>query len=82
MKELPVIPFSTAADMGQWLEKHHTIENGIWLKMAKKASGIPTVTYDEALDLALCFGWIDGQRKTFDNDFFIQKFTPRRPRSL
>lgn len=82
MKEFPVIPFSNAAAMEQWLEVHHATENGIWLKMAKKASGIPTVTYDEALDLALCFGWIDGQRKTYNDDFFIQKFTPRRPRSL
>ena len=82
MKEFPVIPFGTAAAMEQWLEVYHATENGIWLKMAKKASGIPTITYDEALDLALCFGWIDGQRKTYDDNFFIQKFTPRRPRSL
>lgn len=82
MKEFPIIPFSTSATMERWLEAHHAIEDGIWLKIAKKHSGIPTVTYDEALDLALCFGWIDGQRKTYDNDFFIQKFTPRRPRSL
>ena len=82
MKELPVIPFSTAEAMEQWLEAHNATQDGIWLKIAKKASGIPTVTYDEALDLALCFGWIDGQHKSLDNDFFIQKFTPRRPRSL
>src|SRR5688572_23885627 len=82
MKELPIIPFSTGTEMERWLEAHHATQDGIWLKIAKKHSGIPTVTHDEALDIALCFGWIDGQRKTFDGDFFIQKFTPRRPRSL
>lgn len=82
MKEFPVIPFSSAAALEKWLEKHYADEDGIWLKMAKKSSGIPSVTYDEALDIALCFGWIDGQRKAYDDNFFIQRFTPRRPRSL
>lgn len=82
MKEFPIIPFDSATTMEKWLEKYHATENGIWLKMAKKSSGIPSVTYDEALDTALCFGWIDGQRKTYDDNYFIQKFTPRRPRSL
>jgi uncharacterized protein YdeI (YjbR/CyaY-like superfamily) len=54
----------------------------VWLKIAKKGSGIASVTYDEALDVALCYGWIDGQKKTFDNDHFLQKFTPRRSKSL
>ncbi len=82
MKDFPVIPFDSAASMERWLEEHHASENGIWLKVAKKSSGVPSVTYDEALDTALCYGWIDGQRKTYDDIFFIQKFTPRRPRSL
>lgn len=51
-------------------------------KDSEKGSGIASVTYDEALDVALCYGWIDGQRKTFDSEFFLQKFTPRRSRSL
>ncbi len=82
VKEYPIISFGTATEMEQWLEVHHATTNGIWLKIAKKTSGIPTITYDQALDLALCFGWIDGQRKTYDDSFFIQKFTPRRARSL
>jgi len=82
MKEFSIIPFESAAAMVNWMEDHHATEDGIWLKMAKKDSKIPTVTYDEALDIALCFGWIDGQRKSFNDMFFIQKFTPRRPRSL
>lgn len=82
MKEFPTIPFASATALEDWMEVHHASENGIWLKFAKKDSGIPTVTYDEALDIALCFGWIDGQRKSFDERYFIQKFTPRRPRSL
>ena len=82
MKEFPIISFEPAVAMKRWMKSYHASEDGIWLKIAKKASGIPTVTYDEALDIALCFGWIDGQRKGFDEDFFIQKFTPRRSRSL
>lgn len=82
MKDYPIISFSTVAEMEEWLEAHCATESGIWLKMAKKTSPVPTVTYDQALDVALCFGWIDGQRKTYDDNFFIQKFTPRRARSL
>lgn len=82
MKDFPVIPFSSVEAMQAWMQDNHAATNGIWLKIAKKDSGIPTVTYDQALDTALCFGWIDGQRKSFDADYFIQKFTPRRPRSL
>lgn len=82
MSDIPVIAFNTAAAMEEWLALHHTDQDGIWLQIAKKHSGISSVTYDEALDIALCFGWIDGQRKTYDENFFIQRFTPRRPRSL
>lgn len=82
MSDIPIISFKTATAMELWLQENHTNQEGIWLKMAKKHSGISTVTYDEALDIALCFGWIDGQRKAYDDQFFIQRFTPRRPRSL
>ena len=61
-----------------WLEEEHERADGIWLKIAKKASGIESVTHAEALEIALCFGWIDGQRKTFDENWFLQRFTPRR----
>ena len=80
--ELPILPFASVALWEQWLSEHHTRCAGVWLKIAKKASGIASVTYDEALDVALCYGWIDGQRKTADSEFFLQKFTPRRPKSL
>jgi uncharacterized protein YdeI (YjbR/CyaY-like superfamily) len=64
------------------MSEHHAQQNGVWIKIAKKTSGIVSVTHDEALDVALCYGWIDGQRKSYDSMFFLQKFTPRRPRSL
>ncbi len=65
-----------------WLKKHHESETLLWLKIHKKDSGLPTVTYAEALDVALCWGWIDGIRKAFDERSFLQRFTPRRPKSI
>jgi uncharacterized protein YdeI (YjbR/CyaY-like superfamily) len=78
---LPVIPFASTAAWEAWLEANHTGSTGLWLQIAKKASGIPTVTYAEALEVALCFGWIDGQKGSYDDSYFVQRFTPRRPRS-
>ena len=77
----PVLAFESRAAWEEWLAREHGSQNGVWVKMAKKATGIPTVTYAEALDVALCYGWIDGQRKKFDDQWFIQRFTPRRVRS-
>ncbi len=77
----PVIAFESQAAWESWLAEHHATSNGVWVKMAKKASGIPTVTHAEALESALCYGWIDGQRNRFDDEWFIQRFTPRRARS-
>jgi uncharacterized protein YdeI (YjbR/CyaY-like superfamily) len=79
--DLPIVPFESAAAWERWLSVHHAQPDGLWVKIAKKASGVPSVTYDEALDVALCYGWIDGQRKAYDAVFFIQRFTPRRRRS-
>jgi uncharacterized protein YdeI (YjbR/CyaY-like superfamily) len=79
--DLPVRPFEDAAAFEKWLEKNASAA-GLWLKIAKKDSGIASVTYAEALDVALCHGWIDGQKKSFDENFFLQRFTPRRARSL
>jgi uncharacterized protein YdeI (YjbR/CyaY-like superfamily) len=79
--DLPVIPFASAAEWEAWLEANHAEAPGIWIKIAKKVTGIATVTAAEAIDVALCFGWIDGQRGRFDGTWFIQRFTPRRPRS-
>jgi uncharacterized protein YdeI (YjbR/CyaY-like superfamily) len=76
-----VLPFRSANAWAAWLAKHHASSRGLWLKFAKKAAGIETVTYAEALDVALCYGWIDGLVKRFDEQYYLQRFTPRRPRS-
>ncbi len=82
MPEQPIIAFATAEEFRHWLAQHHADHPGIWLKIAKKASGIASVTYAEALDEAICFGWIDGQKKSFDATAFLQKFTRRGKRSI
>ncbi len=73
--ELPILAFESASAFEAWLAANYLEPSGLWLKIAKKALGIPSVTHDEALDIALCYGWIDGHRKGFDDQFFIQKFT-------
>ncbi len=70
--------FKTQAAFEAWLEKHHARTDGIWMRYYKKASGKPTVSYAEALEVALCYGWIDGQRKSDDDVSFLQLYTPRR----
>jgi uncharacterized protein YdeI (YjbR/CyaY-like superfamily) len=65
----------------KWLAKHHASSAGIWLQIAKKDSGLASITYAEALEVALCHGWIDGQKNAMDAQYFLQKFTPRRARS-
>jgi len=77
----PVKSFASQDAWQRWLDRNHGKEEGVWLKVAKKASGKRTVTVPEALEIALCYGWIDGQRKAFDEDYFLQRFTPRRLRS-
>jgi len=79
---LPVLMFERQKDWAVWLDKNHTTSAGVWLRLAKKASGIQSVTYDEALEVALCYGWIDGQRKSHDETSWLQKFTPRGPKSI
>ncbi|WP_030056097.1 MULTISPECIES: YdeI/OmpD-associated family protein [Streptomyces] len=80
-QDLPVIAFPDQAAFEKWLEAEPEGSVGLWLKIAKKESGIPTVSYAEALDAALCFGWIDGQKDKFDDEFWLQRFTPRKARS-
>src|SRR5689334_11432815 len=80
--ELPILPFTSQDKWADWLKKNHEKSTGLWLKIAKKDSGISTVTYAEALEIALCYGWIDGQKGSFDDKYFLQKFTPRRPKSI
>jgi uncharacterized protein YdeI (YjbR/CyaY-like superfamily) len=78
---LPIATFASQADWERWLEKHHAQSAGLWLKIAKKGSEHETVLYPEALESALCYGWIDGQKGSHGEDFWLQKFTPRRARS-
>jgi uncharacterized protein YdeI (YjbR/CyaY-like superfamily) len=77
-----IVLFETADAWEQWLLEHHGCVQVIWLQIAKKSASTKTITYDEALDEALCFGWIDGQRKRQDEHYFLQRFTPRRRSSL
>ena len=70
------------AEWEAWLEQHVEKADGIWLRIYKKASGIPTISYDEAVESGLCFGWIDGQKGTYDDISYVQRFTPRRAKSI
>ena len=81
MPDYPTLSFDSQDAWAAWLDENHSASDGIWIKIAKKASGIPSVTYPEAVEEALAYGWIDGQMKRIDDDFFVQKFTPRRARS-
>jgi len=85
----PVVPdpkkiksFRNEAAFAAWMKANHARETELWLKIHKKGSGLPTVTNAEAIDVALCWGWIDGLRKSFDEKSFLQRFTPRRAKSL
>src|SRR3954464_9662611 len=80
MEEAPQLAFASDAEWAAWLEEHHR-DAGVWVKIAKKASGIDSVRYPEVLETALCFGWIDGRRRALDDAYFLQYFTPRRARS-
>ena len=81
MSEEPIVFCASREDWRAWLHEHHTDDDGVWLKIAKKGSGIDSVSHPEALDVAICFGWIDAVRHPHDGDYFLQRFTPRRPRS-
>ena len=76
-----MIAFRDAAEFEAWLEAHVDVKVGVWLKVAKKGSRVQSLTDDEAVDLGLCYGWISGQRKSFDEVYYLQKYVPRRPRS-
>jgi uncharacterized protein YdeI (YjbR/CyaY-like superfamily) len=76
-----VLACRDAAEWEAWLAAHHRQPGGVWLKIAKKGSGQASVTIAEALDVALCYGWIDGQRKALDGRWYLQRYSPRRPRS-
>jgi uncharacterized protein YdeI (YjbR/CyaY-like superfamily) len=76
-----VIAFSDAAEFEAWLAEHVDRSAGVWLKIAKKGSGVATLTDDEAVDVGLCYGWISGQRKALDQAYYLQKYVPRRAHS-
>jgi len=77
-----ITPFRTQAAFAAWMKKHSTTASEIWMRIYKKDSGVPTITNAEALDVALCFGWIDAIRKSYDEQSYLQRYCPRRPRSI
>lgn len=79
---LDIVAFRTVRAWARWLSANHDKCDGVWLRFFKKASNVPSVSYAEALEEALCYGWIDGQAKKYDADSYVQKFTPRRKRSV
>jgi uncharacterized protein YdeI (YjbR/CyaY-like superfamily) len=81
-EESPIIAFATQQDWEAWLAEHCTDPTGIWLKIAKKGAGVLSISYAEALEGALCYGWIDGQKRALDEHYWLQKFTPRRAKSI
>lgn len=79
--ELPVLGFASPGDWDSWLAQQHAIAPGVWLKIPKATSAEPGVCYADALAVALCYGWIDGQKRRLDEEYWLQRFTPRTPRS-
>jgi len=77
----PILAFASQTEWEAWLDGEHASSDGVWLKFAKKGSGVESVVYAEALEVALCYGWIDSQVKSLDERFYLQRFTPRRGRS-
>jgi uncharacterized protein YdeI (YjbR/CyaY-like superfamily) len=81
-RDLPIILFERQNDWAAWLDEHHASSAGVWLRLAKKATDLQSLSYAEALDVALCYGWIDGQKKGYDESSWLQKFTPRGAKSI
>lgn len=82
LRDLAVLNFLRQKDWGFWLKKNHKSSTGVWLRIAKKSSASPSVTHAEALSVALCYGWIDGQKRPDSEQAWLQKFTPRREKSM
>ncbi|WP_329459940.1 YdeI/OmpD-associated family protein [Streptomyces sp. NBC_01497] len=80
-QDLEILTFESAEAFEAWLGENHAVSPGVWLKLRKKGPGIVALDYAQALDVALCFGWIDGQKAKFDDHWWLQRFTPRRPSS-
>jgi len=79
---IPILSFASPKEWEQWLAINYTNANGIWIRFFKKGSAVSSVTYTQALDEALCYGWIDGQKKLFDKQSYLTKYTPRRAKSI
>ncbi|XDD51567.1 YdeI family protein [Leptospira sp. WS92.C1] len=82
LKDIPILYFKDKKEWTQWLKKNHTMDSSIWIKFSKKDSNIPSVTYAEALEVALCYGWIDSQKQKYDESYWLQKFSIRGKKSL
>jgi uncharacterized protein YdeI (YjbR/CyaY-like superfamily) len=82
VSDLPILPFANQRAFETWLSKNHARARGVWIKMAKAKSGIRSINYAHALEVALCWGWIDGQSRRVDDEWFLQRFTPRAARSM
>src|SRR3712207_2444155 len=80
-QDLPIVAFPSSKEWEAWLAANHATSKGVWLQFAKKGTGIPTVTYEEALQSALCYGWIDGQVAKYDERYYLQRFPPRTRKS-
>src|SRR5689334_18149848 len=80
-KELPILPFASEKEWEAWLAQHHANSDGVNIRLYKKASGVKSIDHATALYVALCYGWIDGQSNSLDEVSYLQKFTPRRPKS-
>lgn len=81
-QELAIVLFEDSAAFAEWLDRHHRESPGVWLRLAKKGAALRSLSYAEALDVALCYGWIDSQKKGCDEESWLQKFGPRGPKSL
>ncbi|MDR3065238.1 MAG: YdeI/OmpD-associated family protein [Comamonas sp.] len=81
LEPAPIL-FKSPQAFEAWLKKNHATSGGLWLKIAKRGAHAPSVTYPEAVEIALCWGWIDGQKKSLDDQHYLQRFTPRRARSV
>ena len=82
LPEAPTLVFASAGAFDSWLADNYQRQEGVWIKMAKISSGIPSITSDEAVDVGLCWGWISGIRKSLDDKYYLQRYVPRRPRSI
>jgi len=80
--DLPVLPFADQSALEAWLEAEHSTAAGLYVKIAKKGSGVPSVNWEQMVEVLLCFGWIDGRANRVDDRFYVQRVTPRRPRSV